>query len=99
MVDDVAVKLRLAGRLDHRHPARGALGAERSGWKVGVAAVIAALQPQLAHLCAFPKMLGLRRRHRQRSSSFGHGVLLILFCTHLPRDRRRTQTHISYATP
>src|SRR5262249_23947655 len=85
MVDNVAVQLRLAGGLDHGHPARGALGAKRPGRKVSVAAVITALQAQLAGLRAFPKMPGLRRWDRQRSSSFGHEVLLITCCTPILR--------------
>src|SRR5262249_20825821 len=85
MVDNVAVQLRLAGGLDHGHPARGALGAKRPGRKVSVAAVITALQAQLAGLRAFPKMPGLRRWNRQRSSSFGHEVLLITCCTPILR--------------
>src|SRR5436190_292374 len=78
MVDDVAEQLGLAARLDHRDLARGAFRAEWPRRKVGVAAVVAALQPQLASLCALPEMLGLRRRCRHGSCSLGHGILQYL---------------------
>src|SRR5262249_28019305 len=56
VVDDIAEQLGLADRLDDRDPARGAFGAERPRWEVGVAAVAAALQPQLAGARALPEM-------------------------------------------
>src|SRR5215475_13196353 len=59
VIDDIAVELALAARLEDRDPARGAGRAERPRRKIDMRASVAALQAQLASLRAIPEMLGL----------------------------------------
>src|SRR5262249_45747485 len=72
MVDDVAVELALAARLEGADLARGAGWAERPRREVDVGAGIATLQAQFAGLGAVPEMLSFRRRFRFGARSFGH---------------------------
>src|SRR4051794_20066477 len=72
MVDDVAVERALAARLEHADLARGAGGAERARRKIDIGAGVAALQAQLAGLCAIPEMLGFRRGFWFRARGLGH---------------------------
>src|SRR5579862_4047734 len=72
VIDDVAIELALAARLEHADLARGAFGAERARREVDVGAGVAALQPQLAGFSAVPEMLGLRRRLRLGARRLGH---------------------------
>src|SRR5580692_3554392 len=93
MVDDIAVELALAARLEDRDLARGAGGTERPRWKIDMRACVAALQAQFAGLCAIPEMLGLGCRFGFRAGGLGHIVsLLPIFLKslmrHLPAGRQ-----------
>src|SRR5581483_5147104 len=74
VVDDIAVELALAARLEHRDLARGAGRAERPRREIDMGAGIAALQAQLARPRAVPEMLGLRCRFWFRARWLGHIV-------------------------
>src|SRR6516164_3674008 len=77
VMDDVAVELALAARLEARDRARGAARAERAWREIDMRAGITALQAQLARFCAVPEMLGFGRRLRFRARRLGHvGVSL-----------------------
>src|SRR5215471_10365666 len=72
MMNDVAVELAPAARLERGNLARGAGWAERARREIHTRAGLAALQTQFARLGAIPEMLGFRRRFRFRACWFGH---------------------------
>src|SRR5579859_6390982 len=72
VMDHVAVKLRLAARLEHADLARGAGRAERSRREIDMGAGVAALQAQFAHSRAVPEMLGFRRWFWSCARGLGH---------------------------
>src|ERR1700722_346396 len=72
MMDDVAVELALAARLEDGDLAGGAGRAERTRREIDVGAGVATLQPQLRGLRAVPEMLGFGGRFRSRAGWLGH---------------------------
>src|SRR5579859_2621842 len=72
VVDDIAIELALAARLEDRDLARAAGRAEWPRRKVDLRADVAALQAQFAGLRAVPEMLGLRCRFWFRARQLGH---------------------------
>src|SRR5215469_12192844 len=74
MVDDVAVELTPAARLEDGDLARSAGRTERPRREIHMRACVAALQAQLAGLRAIPEMLGFGCRFGFRAGSLGHIV-------------------------